>query len=219
MPDVFDLVGVWVGVILTLLVFSYLLHDSPLFRIAQAIFVGVTVGYAATVAIRSILVTRLFAPLLTDFEFYWTLLIPLVLGLLLFTKWRAAWAGVGNISIAFLFGVGSALAIGGALTGALVPQLQATMVSLSPSLGLDTIVNNLLLAVGTIGAFLSFRFIVPAQTRAPVRALDVVARGWSVVGRWFIYFAFGAIFADAAVSRVSILVSRFYYVLQAFGMK
>lgn len=219
MPDVFDLVGVWIGVILTLLVFSYLLHDSPLFRVAQAIFVGVTVGYAATVAIRSILVTRLFIPLLSDFEFYWTLMIPFGLGLLLFTKWRAAWASIGNIPIAFLFGVGSALAIGGALTGALVPQLQATMVSLSPALGFDIVRDNLLLAIGTIGTFLSFRFIIPARTRAPMRALDVVARGWSFVGRWFIYIAFGAIFADTAVSRVSILVSRFYYVLQAFGVK
>lgn len=219
MPNVLDLVGLWIGVVLTLLVFSYLLHDSPLFRIAQAIFVGVTVGYAATVAIRAILVTRLFSPLLSDPELYWPLIIPLVLGLLLFAKWRAAWAPVGNIPIAFLFGVGSALAIGGALTGALWPQMQATIVSLSPALGLETIINNLLLVVGTIGAFLSFRFIVPSPTRAPVRALDVVARGWSFVGRWFIYFAFGAIFADTAVSRVSILVSRFYYVLQAFGVK
>ena len=219
MPDVLDLLGVWIGVLLTLLVFSYLLHDSPLFRIAQAIFVGVTVGYAATVAIRSVLVDRLFKPLLTiDLDRSWVLLIPLILGLLLFTKWRAAWASIGNIPIAFLFGVGSALAIGGAISGTLWPQIQATMVSLSPDLGLGAI-NNFLLAVGTIGAFLSFRFIVPSPTRAPVRAVDVIARGWSVVGRWFIYIAFGAIFADTAVSRVSILVSRFYYVLQAFGVK
>ena len=120
----FDAMGVWVGVILTLLVFSYLLHDSPLFRIAQAIFVGVAVGYAATVAIRSVLIPRLFVPLLTsmDDQTWYLLIPPLVLGLLLFTKWRAEWASIGNISIAFLFGVGSALAIGGALSGALVPR-------------------------------------------------------------------------------------------------
>ena len=217
----FDAMGVWVGVILTLLVFSYLLHDSPLFRIAQAIFVGVAVGYAATVAIRSVLIPRLFVPLLTsmDDQTWYLLIPPLVLGLLLFTKWRAEWASIGNISIAFLFGVGSALAIGGALSGALVPQLKATIVSLSPVQGIDVLVNNLLLLVGTIGAFLSFRFIVPVQPRTPLRALDVVARGWSYVGRWFILVAFGAIFADTAVSRISILVSRFYYVLQAFGVK
>lgn len=211
-----DLIGVWVGAILTLLVFSYLLHDSPLFRIAQAIFVGVAVGYAVTVAVRSILIPMLFEPMLTGLfvkgEIPWLYLVPLVLGLLLFTKLRASWASLGNPSIAFLFGVGSALAIGGALGGTLVPQLKATIVSLAPNQGWGMI-NNLLLLIGTIGAFLSFRFIIPTEKHAPLRALDVVARSWGRVGRWFILVAFGAIFADTAVSRISILVGRFYYLL------
>ncbi len=208
-----DLIGVWVGAILTLLVFSYLLKDTPLFRIAQAIFVGVTVGYAATVAINSILIPRLVIPLLTNTNLTWPLFIPLVLGVLLFAKLRTAWASLGNPSIAFLFGVGSALAIGGALSGALVPQLMATIVSFSPTQGWETIVSNLLLVVGTIGAFLSFRFIIPSPQRPAGRALNAVARGWGNFGRWFILIAFGAIFADTAVSRISVLISRVYYLL------
>ena len=212
----FDLIGVWVGAILTLLVFSYLLRDSPLFRIAQAIFVGVAVGYAVTVAVRSVLIPLLFEPMFTTLfvqgDVPWLYLFPLVLGLLLFAKFRAGWASLGNPSIAFLFGVGSALAIGGALSGALMPQLNASVVSLAPGLGGGAI-NNLLLLIGTIGAFLSFRFIIPTGTQVPLRALDVVARAWGRVGRWFILVAFGAIFADTAVSRISILIGRFYYLL------
>jgi len=212
----FDLIGVWVGAILTLLVFSYLLRDSPLFRIAQAILVGVAVGYAVTVAVRSILIPLLFEPMLSSLfvkgEIPWLYFVPLILGLLLLTKFRAEWASLGNPSIAFLFGVGSALAIGGALSGALVPQLKASIVSLSPALG-GGMVNNLLLLIGTIGAFLSFRFIIPTGTQVPSRALDVVARVWGRVGRWFILVAFGASFPDTAVSRISILIGRFYYLL------
>jgi hypothetical protein len=207
-----DLLGVWVGAILTLLVFSYLLGDTPLFRIAQALFVGVAVGYAATVAIYLVLVPKLLEPLLSNVGTDWPLFIPLVLGLLLFTKLRTSWAPLGNLSIAFLFGVGSALAIGGALSGTLLPQLSATIVSLSPAQGWDTVVNNLLLVVGTIGAFLSFRFVTSAERR-PLRALDTVARGWGYVGRWFVLIAFGAIFAGTAVSRISILIGRVYYLL------
>ncbi len=207
-----DIIGVWVGAILTLLVFSYLLGDTPLFRLAQAIFVGVAVGYAATVAIYLVLVPKLFAPLLADAATNWPLFVPLVLGLLLFTKLRANWAPMGNLSIAFLFGVGAALAIGGALSGALAPQLAATIVSLSPAQGWGAVVNNLLLVIGTIGAFLSFRFITSAQ-RPALRALDGAARRWGYVGRWFVLVAFGAIFADTAVSRITILISRVYYLL------
>lgn len=207
-----DLIGVWVGAILTLLVFSYLLGDTPLFRVAQAIFVGVAVGYAATVAVFLVLLPRLFEPLIADTATNWPLFVPLVLGLLLFTKLRASWASLGNPSIAFLFGVGAALAIGGALSGALVPQLEATVVSLSPAQGWGTVVNNLLLVIGTIGAFLSFRFIASTD-RTPLRALEGAARRWGYVGRWFVLIAFGAIFAGTAVSRISILIGRMYYLL------
>ncbi len=207
-----DLIGVWVGAILTLVVFSYLLGDSPLFRIAQAIFVGVAVGYGATAAVYLVLAPKLFEPLIADTATNWPLFVPLILGLLLFTKLRASWASLGNLSIAFLFGVGGALAIGGALGGTLLPQLQATVVSLSPAQGLDTVFDNLLLVIGTIGAFLSFRFITSAD-RPAFRALGTVARGWGYVGRWFVLIAFGAIFAGTAVSRISILIGRVYYLL------
>src|SRR5713226_4349895 len=149
-----DTLGIWIGAILTLLVFSYLLGDTPLFRIAQAIFVGVAVGYAVTVAVYLVLLPRLFDPLLDNPAGQWHLLIPLALGVLLLFKLRASWAPLGNLPIAFLFGVGGALAIGGALSGALVPQLAATVVSLAPAQGWQSVISNLLLVIGTIGAFL-----------------------------------------------------------------
>ncbi|HEX7617878.1 MAG TPA: hypothetical protein VF480_04070, partial [Verrucomicrobiae bacterium] len=97
-----DLIGVWVGAILTLLVFSYLLGDTPLFRIAQAIFVGIAVGYGGTAAIYLVLAPKLIEPLISDTAKNWPLFVPLVLGLLLFTKLRPAWAPLGNLSIGFL---------------------------------------------------------------------------------------------------------------------
>jgi hypothetical protein len=207
-----DLIGVWVGAILTLLVFSYLLGDSPLFRIAQAIFVGVAVGYAATAAIYLVLLPNLIDPLSADPNRYWHLSIPLILGLLLFAKARTSWASLGNIPMGFLFGVGGALAITGALSGVLAPQIAALVVSLSPSAGWDVVISNVLMVVGALGAFLSFRFIIPGKNTG-ARAFDQVARGWGYVGRWFILIAFGAIFAGTAASRIAVLINRVYYLM------
>jgi len=206
-----DNTGIWVGAILTLLVFSYLLGDTPLFRLAQAIFVGVAIGYGLNVAVRLILIPKLFDKLVTPNP-SWIYFVPLALGVLLLLKVRTAWSSLGNISVAFLFGVGAALAIGGALTGALVPAVQATAVSLTPLQNTDTFISNFLLAFGTIGALLTFRFVANHQQPA-ARALEFTARGWSYLGKWFILVAFGAIFADTAVSRVSILISRVYFLL------
>jgi hypothetical protein len=210
-----DIIGLLAGVILTLLVFSYLLGDTPLFRLAQAIFVGVAVGYATVVAIDLVLLPRLVVPLANDPVGNSVLIIPLILGLLLLSKLRTAWAPVGNLSIAFLFGVGGALAIGGALGGALVPQAGATILSLSGAQGWDSVLNNLLLVVGTIGALLSFRFMT-GGTRPAGRLFDAVAQGWGQVGRLFILFSFGAIFAGTAVSRISILIGRVSYLIDAW---
>ncbi len=198
--------GVWVGAILTLLVFSYLLGDTPLFRIAQALFVGVTIGYAITAAVYLVLIPLLFDPLFADPVTNSYLLIPLVLGLLLLTKLRANWAPLGNVTIAFLFGVGSALALGGALDGTLLPQLSATIVPLDS-------LENVLLVVGTLGALLSFRFIQPQATRPTARLIETLGRGWGAFGRWFVMIALGALFASVAVSRISILVNRVYFML------
>lgn len=207
-----DLIGVWVGAILTLLVFSYLLGDTPLFRLAQSIFIGVAVGYATTVAIQLVLVPMLFEPLAMDPEGKSPLLVPLILGILLMTKLRPAWAPFGSISVAFLFGVGGALAIGGALSGVLVPQFTATALTLASAQGSGAAVNGLLLVVGTIGALLSFRFVTGGD-RVAGRVVDRVAYYWGYVGRWFILIAFGAIFADTAVSRISVLIGRVYFLL------
>lgn len=213
MSEALGTIGLWVGALLTLLVFSYLLGDTPLFRLAQAVFVGVTIGYATTVAVHLVLLPLLFYPLADDFQKNALILIPPLLGgILLLLKLRPSWGALGNIPIGFLFGVGSALAIGGALSGALLPQLGTALVSFSPRQNADTLVNNVILTVGTIGALLSFRFVTGGD-RPAVQMLDALARRWGYVGRWFILIAFGAIFAGTAVSRISILVSRVYYLL------
>jgi hypothetical protein len=98
------------------------------------------------------------------------------------------------------------------LSGALLPQISATILSLSPLQSWDTLLGNAVLVFGTIGAFLSFRFARGAE-RPAARVLEVVGRGWGYVGRWFVLIAFGAIFAGTAVSRVSVLVGRAYYLL------
>lgn len=208
-----DVLGIWVGAILTLVVFSYLLSDNPLFRMAQAIFVGVAVGYGVNVAVYLVLINKLFRPMVEQSDNWLVFFVPLILGMILLLKVRTAWASLGNVSIAFLFGVGAALAIGGALSGLLIPQIGKAAVSLSPFQDFGTFVGNCMLVIGTIGALLSFRFVTTTQQRSIGQAFDFVARGWSRVGKWFILIAFGAIFADTAVSRVSILISRFYFLM------
>ena len=86
-----DLAGTIVAVVLTLMVFSYLLGDNLLYRLAEHIFVGVSIGYAVVVAFHAILASKLFLPMVAaigegDWQQLVLLVIPLVLGLLLLMK-------------------------------------------------------------------------------------------------------------------------------------
>jgi hypothetical protein len=204
-----DTIGVAVAVILTLFVFSYLLEDNILFRLAEHIFVGVALGYAAIIVFRSVLAFKLFIPLVdaagqSDWSRFLLLSIPLVLGLLLLTKPLKSVSLLGNISVAVLLGVGAALSIGGALFGTLLPQANATadVTRYGPGLGLF---SGLVVLAGATGVLLHFYFGSGTEGRTS-GLRDRLVAVWGGLGRWFIVVTFAAILAAMFVSRLSFLV-------------
>lgn len=220
--NLLDLGGTLVAIVLTLFVFSYLLGDNVLYRLTEHIFVGVSIGYAAVVAFHAILASKLFTPLVAavsdgNSENIMILIVPLVLGLFLLTKPFKSISWLGSISVAWLLGVGAALAIGGALLGTLLPQMEATadlryyVTRYGPGLGLF---SGLLVLVSTIGVLLHFYF-GRGQEKRPGGIREGLVRVWGGLGRWFILIAFGAILATTFTSRLSLLVGRMQFLLDS----
>lgn len=216
-----DALGVWLAALLTILVFTYLIRDTFLFRIASGLLVGTAIGVTGAVVISNVLlplIPRLLDDLVALPDSWVALVIdalPIVLGISLLLRLTPTVRATtfSNIGLAYLFGIGAALTIGGALAGNLVPQLTATMsVSLAPQDSLLEWANGLVILIGTIGAFLAFRFIQPGK-RPWQRAYDVITRGWGTLGRGFIMIAFGAILASLILARVSALVGQLYFLL------
>jgi hypothetical protein len=217
-----ELAGTVVAAVLTLFVFSYLLGDNILYRLAEHIFVGVAVGYALVVVFHTVLASKLFYPLVEaltegNWERVLLLCIPLLLGLLLLTKPFKGVSWLGNLSLAFLLGAGAALAIRGALLGTLLPQVDATanvqhyVARYGPGLGLF---SGLVALVGTIGVLLHFYF--RAGGDGPLARLrEGLVQTWGGLGRWFILIAFGAILATTFTSRLSLLVGRIQFLLDS----
>ena len=195
-----DLVGLVVGALLALMVFSYVLGDNPLYRLALHVFVGAAVGYAFGLALR-VIWSRFFAPLIYDRDF--SLIVPLVLVVFLLVKGLPKYAYIGNLSVAYLVGVGAAVALSGALLGGLVPQVGAT----GRALQTHGRVDGLIILVGTICTLAVFTFTVEGQ-RGPGRLWSKIVGGLSWVGRWFLVTAFALGFAGAFTTAVSILIGR-----------
>ena len=217
-------IGTIIAAILTFMVWSYLLGDNPAFRIAEHLFVGIAVGYAVVVAWFNVVQPALFGAVAPQSPALAAA--PLLLCLLLMAKVRPAWSGVGNIAVAFLVGVGAALAVGGALFGTLGPQVVATAsLSLDPADYGDTqsalaspfLWQNLAVLVGTIGTFFYFTFNI--QPQGPLGGFrETFTRFWSGIGRWVIMMMLGALFANTVTSRIALLIGRVQWLLSAFGL-
>ena len=63
-PDTFiDLTGIWVAALLTLCVFSFLIKDNFMFKLTEAIFVGVSVGYGIVLTYQNGIKPKIEKPL------------------------------------------------------------------------------------------------------------------------------------------------------------
>ncbi len=211
------LVGGIVASLLTLMVFSYLLGANPLWRIAQSLLVGVSVGYVSLVVLTQVVapqVGRVIQPpegaassdrLLAA--------VPVAFGLLFLLRiaYPGAWPASFGLNLVVV--VGASLALGGALAGAIVPQALDTMRLLDftklDAAGIAALVGNIVLVIGVVCALAYFAFGARANgTRlSPVREM-------SVVGRWVLVLAFGAILGSLATAFYAALIDRLGFIVK-----
>ncbi|NLE43397.1 MAG: hypothetical protein GX620_01645 [Chloroflexi bacterium] len=201
-----ELVGSIIGGVLTLMVLSYLLGDNPLYRAAMHLFVGLATGYALGFAVKEVLVDRV-APSLSAGDF--SMAVPVVLGLLLTVKVLTRHSPVGGIALAFLVGTGTAVALGGALIGTLIPQIEATGAAFVPeSRDLLGVGRSACVVVGTVCALMAFNF---TGITARGGLLGVWRRLLTIIagaGRLFLVVGFGVAYAGALVTALTMFVGR-----------
>jgi len=210
-----ELISGIVGLLLTLMVFSYLIGDNPLFRVAVYLFIGVASGYAATIVWHYVLVPKLSQAL---GSFNPLAFIPLILGLSLLTKLLPRISWIGSFAMAVLVGVGAAAAVGGALIGTLLPQAQAAIDGFDfRSAGggitaLRQLVQGGVMFLGTVFTLASFHFsAVRAADGTPQR--NRIFEGTAWVGRIFIAITLGALFAGVYMSALTAMIERLSFIL------
>ncbi len=205
-----------ISFLLTLMVLSYLIGDNPVFRVAVYIFIGVAAGYAAAVAWHQVIYPRLVIPLLAGSLAERVLaVVPLVLAILLLFKLSPRTARLGNPSMAFLVGVGAAIAVGGAITGTLFPQVQASMsrfnLSTAGQFWLEKISEGIVMLIGTITTLVYFHYGAKATAAGPRRGKLTGILGW--VGQAFIAITFGVLFAGVLMAAVAALIERLNFLV------
>ena len=206
MPDWGNLaepLGTIIGFVLTLMVFSYIIGDNFLFRLATHIFVGVAAGYAAVLVIYNIIFPMLAQP----GDELVRLGPPLILGVWLLTKTSPRLSRLGNPVLAYLVGVGAAAAISGALLGTIFPLVDQSTRELSGTNALDVIVNGGIILVGTLTTLIYFHYgASPTPSGVTKRKTPIEIGAW--IGQFFIAITLGAIFAGVYLAVLTVFIER-----------
>lgn len=217
--------GIWVAALATLFIFSFLYKDNPFYKFAEHLFVGVSAGYYVVLNFWTVIYTNLWSPLVRAFggelaggpfaasqgDYRGWFIIPGLLGLLLFTRlfskidWMSRWA------LAVIIGVYAGLKTTGFAQGDLVAQIAASLQPLWIPGDLAGSLNAILFTIGLIASLLFFFF-----SREHKGALGVASR----LGVIFLMVSFGAGYGYTVMSRISLLIGRFQFLLEDWlGMK
>jgi hypothetical protein len=187
--------GVTVAAFLTLSLYSFLYKDNLFYKLAEHIFAGISAGYYVGLIWHSVIKQQLWSPLIKEGQYL--LIIPGILGALMFTRFISKISWLSRLSLAFVVGNTAGITIIQQLHGMVLPQVRSTFLNL-------TTLGGIVMVVGVVSTIIYFYF-----SKEHKGALGFVAR----VGIWFIMISFGASFGYTVMARVSLLIGRTQFLL------
>ncbi len=195
-------VSTWLAALLTLAALSFLYKDNPFFRFAENLFAGVSLGYYVGIVLNQTLEPNLFTPMREDFLNNWDLLVPGVMGLMLYVRSvpRIGWVSRYALAIYVAYYIG--VEFTRKIHGEVLPQIARTMQPLNAFDG-PTLVS-LIFIVGVYSVLIYFFF-----SKEQNRVTGPIAR----LGVWFLMISFGAAFGFTVMGRIALLIGRLNFLI------
>lgn len=218
-------IGLWLAVIFTLAIFSFLYKDNPLYKIAESVVVGVSAAYWMVISLWDMIVPNLLGQLFPDFvqgnllpglgdgDPNWAYLVPAIFGGLLLMRLAPKGQYLSLWTLAFIVGTTAALRMVAYIEGDFLSQINATIAPLYQEvMNADGTVNGyssfwasvrqITLVIGVLSCLTYFFFSVEHKG-----VVGKVAR----VGIWFLMITFGAAFGFTVMGRIALLAARFEF--------
>jgi hypothetical protein len=221
-PHTANLIWTYVGVFLTLCVFSFLYKENPFYRFAEHLMVGVMNAYSVALLYQLVIVPVLLNPLGQAFHQAFTqglspqlfnpvapanfiLLVPALIGSMYFLRFVPKHAWMVRFPIGIFMGYYTGVIIPAVFEGSVFPQMKGTIVTRSSfGIPLDGIWAVLVL-LGVLSTLAYFFFSKEQKG---------VLKWGAKSGIIFIMVGFGASFGYTVMARVSLAIGRFYFLLR-----
>lgn len=200
-----DLIGLWTGWVLMMMIYSYPLYkENPAYRAAEHLFIGLTL--AITVITNFSNVMRMAVRPLMQGQIL--MIVPLIVGLLIFTMLMPDYRWISRYPIALLVGTGFGLGIRGTIKPNIQDAIIATITAPTEG-GTMAWINFLYVAIGLICSVLYFvlTYEHTGVLKAPTR-----------IGRLFIMIGLGAYFGNTVLFRFTMLAGRAQFFLQVLKL-
>jgi hypothetical protein len=123
-----DIFGYWLGIFLTFCILSFLYKDNPFYKIAEHLFIGVSIGYVVTKQYFDVVKPKAVENLFDKGQWWYVFALVVAVMLLLKLFKRTAW--MGRWPIAFVVGFYAGIQINGVAQGDLVGQGRRAMESI-----------------------------------------------------------------------------------------
>jgi hypothetical protein len=209
-----DTIVLWVGALLTLMIFSFLYRDNPFYKFAEHLFVGVSAAYWMVASFWSTLIPNLVGrlypkglhallPSVAEGEPNLWYLIPLLLGILLLARLNEKVAWISRWTMAFVIGFAAGTNLTRYLQSDFVAQIKSTILPIvgvaDGRLDVGLTIANVVVVGGTLSGLVYFFF-----SKEHTGVTGRVARA----GIWVLMVTFGAAFGYTVMGRISLLVGR-----------
>lgn len=199
--DFLDIIGLWVGLILMLMIYSYPLWKENLaYRFAENTFVSTSLAIILIVAVSNVIKIAIL-PLVGG---NLSMIIPIILGALMYSIFIPNFRYLSRFPLAILIGVAFGLGMRGVLIPSVLDQISSTIRAPATS-DLMSWFNFTYIAIGTIlcTAYFFLTYEHKEVLTYPTRA-----------GRLVIMLGLGAYFGNTILFRFAMLTGRAEYFLQ-----
>jgi hypothetical protein len=200
-----------IGALLTVFIFSFLYRDNPFYKFAEHLFVGISLGYLISITWSSTVYPDLFQPLFmsplaqVNLGQKLLLVVPLLLGLLYFTAFIPKVGWLMRIPMGLAIGWGMGVYIPGEVQTTIIKQIQGSLLTPTMLTRWDLLLFGIISLVGVVCSVSYFFF-----SREQKGALKTA----SEVGIIYLMVGFGASFGYTVMSRMSLLIGRFQFLLR-----
>ena len=206
-----DWLGTWIAALLTLAVLSFLYRDNVVFRFAESLFAGVSLGYYVGIVLNQTLLPNLILPLQSNFGKNWDLIVAGMLGTLLYMRYvpRIGWVARYGLAVYVAYYIG--IEFTRKIDGEVLPQMAQTIQPLNrwsfDSLGAFLTSPSMVALFAIVGTYSVLTYFFFSKEHG------AVMRRISRVGVWFLMVSFGAAFGFTVMGRVALLIGRLNFLI------